>query len=437
LLNAIFVALIAASLAIAAAGGRMDALAAAWKADAKAAVELVIGLVGFMVLWLGLMRVLREAGAMAGIARALAPLMRRLFPDVPADHPAMAAMIMNLSANVLGMGNAATPFGLKAMRELETLNPHPGVATNAMALFLAINTAGVAVLPLGVIALRGELGSERDAAILLPSVLAALTSTLAAIALAKWLQRFPRWAPERQRAGEIEGAAEPHEASGPLARIGQAGSDAAIRHSRDPLRAALLWTYMLALLALALWRLRTAPSAGLAFRELAETWLMPGLMAWIALFGWSRRVDVYDAVVKGGREGLEIAAAILPFLVAVLVAVGMFRASGGLDALVGALAPLCAWIGFPAEALPMALIRPLSGSGALGVMTETMRAHGPDSFVGFLVSVINGSSETTFYVIALYFGSVRVRATRHTLLACLSADFVATLAALFWCRLFF
>jgi spore maturation protein SpmB len=349
----------------------------------------------------------------------------------------MGAMIMNLAANVLGMGNAATPFGLKAMRELETLNPHPGVATNAMALFLAINTAGVAVLPLGVIAVRGELGSQRDAAILLPSMLAALTSTLAAVALARWLQRLPRWAPERQLVDVRRADSEAHDAAGPLARIGQAEADAAIRPAKVPLRAALLWVYVLALAALALWRVHSAPLAGDALRELAETWLMPCLMAWIALFGWTRRVNVYDAVVRGGREGLEIAAAILPFLVAVLVAIGMFRASGGLDALVRALAPLTGLIGFPAEALPMALIRPLSGSGALGVMTETMRAHGPDSFVGFLVSVINGSSETTFYVIALYFGSVRVRAIRHTLLACLSADFVATLASLFWCRLFF
>jgi spore maturation protein SpmA len=435
LLNVIFVALIAVSLAAAAFTGRMGALHDAWKAEAKAAVELVIGLVGFMVLWLGLMRVLREAGAMRALARALAPLMRRLFPEVPADHPAMGAMIMNLAANVLGMANAATPFGLKAMRELETLNPRPGVATDSMALFLSINTAGVAVLPLGAIALRGQLGSQHDAAILLPSLLAALTSTLAAIALAKWLQGWPRYSVARQTLA-VEPAPDDAGVAGPLARIAD-GAESALPPAGGRARALVLWTFGVSLAIAAVVRLEFAPDRSSALRELASTWLMPCLMGWIALYGWSRRVAVYDAVVKGGREGLEIAVAIVPFLVAILVAVGMFRASGCLDWLVNALEPLTSLVGFPAEALPMALIRPLSGSGALGIMTETMKAHGPDSFVGYLVSVINGSSETTFYVIALYFGSVRVRAIRHTLLACLGADLVATAASLFWCRLFF
>jgi spore maturation protein SpmA len=431
LLNAIFVALIAGSLALAAFTGKMGALNEAWRTEAREAVFLVGRMLGFMVLWLGLMGVLRESGAMASLARALGPLLRKLFPDVPAEHPAMGAMLLNLAANVLGMGNAATPFGLKAMRELESLNPRPGVATDAMALFLAINTAGVAVLPLGAINLRGQLGSERDAAILLPSVLAALTSTLAAIALAKWLQRRPRYAVERQAVGPAAGDA--LEFGGP-----EAGEPASSpQPQRVRIRSALLWVFSLALALAAVRHVSGAAQPAAALRELIETWLMPVLMGWIAVFGWSRRVAVYDALIRGGREGLEIAMAILPFLVAILVAVGMFRASDGLDGLVRALDPLTSLVGFPAEALPMALIRPLSGSGALGVMTETMKAHGPDSFVGFLVSVMYGSSETTFYVLALYFGSVRVRAIRHTLLACLGADFVATAASLLWCRLFF
>jgi spore maturation protein SpmB len=263
-------------------------------------------------------------------------------------------------------------------------------------------------------------------------VLAALTSTLAAIALARWLQRRPRYAFDRASApAETDGGPDAFE------RLAAAEPDAGPRPARDPRRARLLWAFMLALAVAAIRHVASAPLPAAALRELAEAWLMPCLMGWIAVFGWSRRVPVYDALIKGGREGLEIAVAILPFLVAILVAVGMFRASGGLELLVSALDPLTSLVGFPAEALPMALIRPLSGSGALGVMTETMKTHGPDSFVGYLVSVINGSSETTFYVIALYFGSVRVRAIRHTLLACLCADFVATAAALFWCRLFF
>jgi spore maturation protein SpmB len=199
----------------------------------------------------------------------------------------------------------------------------------------------------------------------------------------------------------------------------------------------VLWLFGAVLLLAAGLHVGRSAAPGAALREIAESWLMPALMGWIAAFGWSRRVAVYDAVVKGGREGLEIAVAIAPFLVAMLVAVGVFRASGGLERAVAALDPLTSLVGFPAEALPMALIRPLSGSAALGVMTETLKTHGPDSFVGYLVSVINGSSETTFYVIALYFGSVRVRAIRHTLLACLAADVAGTAGSLVWCKLFF
>lgn len=433
MLSAIFAALIAGSLLLAAFDGRMAQLDAAWKEEARHAIELIVGLVGFMVLWLGLMRVLREAGAMSALARALAPLMRRLFPDVPADHPAMSAMLLNLAANMLGMGNAATPFGLKAMRELDSLNPRRGVATDAMALFLSINTAGVALLPLGAIALRGQLGSQHDAAILLPSMLAALCSTAVAIAAAKLLQRRPRFAPERLAADPLEASEAPGFSATP-----DDSPDALQRGpARDPRRALVLWLFGALLLLAAGLHVGRSAAPGAALREIAESWLMPGLMGWIAAFGWSRRVAVYDAVVKGGREGLEIAVAIAPFLVAMLVAVGVFRASGGLERAVAALDPLTSLVGFPAEALPMALIRPLSGSAALGVMTETLKTHGPDSFVGYLVSVINGSSETTFYVIALYFGSVRVRAIRHTLLACLAADVAGTAASLVWCKLFF
>jgi spore maturation protein SpmB len=319
------------------------------------------------------------------------------------------------------------------MRELDTLNERPGVATDAMALFLAINTAGVAVLPLGVIAIRAQLGSTHAAAILLPTVLAALCSTAVAIALAKLLQRRPRYRFEAQ----VPGRADTSGPAAPLQATGDVETMVGPKPDRDPVRATLLWGFALALLAAAIRSVARADDPGTAARTLADTWLLPALMGWIVLFGWSRRVGVYDAVVRGGREGLEIAVAIAPFLVAILVAVGMLRASGGLEHAVRWIDPVTSWLGFPAEALPMALIRPLSGSAALGVMTDTMKAHGPDSFAGYLVSVINGSSETTFYVIALYFGSVRVRAIRHTLLACLGADLAGTAAALLWCKVFF
>ena len=434
LLNGIFVALVAGAVLVAAFAGTMPAANDAAITAAKSAVEITIGLVGVMALWLGFMRVLREAGFMRSIARALEPVLIRLFPDVPPDHPAMGAIVMNLAANVLGLGNAATPFGLKAMRELETLNPRPGVATNAMALFLAINTSGLAVLPLGAIALRASLGSANPAGIIVPSLIASICATLVAIAAAKLLERLPLFAPER--AARLN-ARSPVEAR----PVDLAALDVAERmvSSVAPLtrpRAVLLVLFALALAAAVARALVAEPSFETA-KTLLSSWLLPALMAAIALAGFGRRISVYDAFIAGAREGLGIALTVLPFMLAILVAVALFRASGALDALTSAVAPVTALAGFPAEALPMALIRPLSGSGALAVMTDTMQHYGPDSFVGFLVCVINGSSETTFYVLALYLGSVGARASRHTVLACLAADAAGVAGALVASRIFF
>ncbi len=437
MLNGIFVVLILGSVAVAAFAGRMTEVNQAGIDSAKNAVTIAIGLVGMMALWLGFMRVLRDAGLMQMIARGLAPVMRRLFPAVPSDHPAMGAMIMNIAANMLGLGNAATPFGLKAMRELDSLNPRKGVSTDAMALFLAINTSGVAVLPLGVIAIRASLGSENAAGIFVPSILATMCSTIVAVLLARALSGRTRFAPERFEEITEDAAATPLQS---IASLEQAEDVAATRPLVSPLRALTLAGFALLIAAaLAIHLREAAADAGTAaaLREIANSWLLPLLMAAIVLFGFSYRVGVYDSFIRGAREGFDIAVMIIPYLVAILVAVGMFRASGALDALVAALAPLTSLVGFPAEALPMAMVRPLSGSGAMGIMTATMTEYGPDSFVGYLVSVMNGSTETTFYVIALYFGSVRVRAVRHTLVACLAADGVGIMAALLWSRLFF
>jgi spore maturation protein SpmA len=432
LLNGIFVALVASAVLVAAFTGRMPAANDAAIAAAKSAVEILLGLVGVMAMWLGFMRVLRDAGFLRVIARALEPLLRRLFADVPPDHPALGAIVMNLAANVLGLGNAATPFGLKAMRELESLNARPGVATNAMALFLAINTAGVAVLPLGAIAVRASLGSANPAGIIAPSIVASVFGTLVAIATAKLLQGLPMFAPERALQSESVTPA-------PAPDFG--GSESSASSAPDlgpasPLLAWLLPLFALALAAAIARELYAAPSFE-TLKTLLSSWLLPALMAAIALAGCARRIPVYDAFIAGAREGLQLAVTVLPYMLAILVAVALFRASGALDALTRAVAPVTALVGFPAEALPMALIRPLSGSGSLAVMTETMQHYGPDSFVGFLVCVINGSSETTFYVLALYLGSVGVRASRHTVIACLAADFAGVVGALLASRVFF
>ncbi len=439
MLNAIFIALIAGAVLVAAFSGTMPETNQAALDAAKSAVMVVaFGLIGPMALWLGFMRVLREAGFMTSIARALAPVMRWLFPDVPPEHPAMGAMILNLAANVLGLGNAATPFGLKAMRELESLNPRPGVATNSMALFLAINTSGVAVLPLGVIAIRSSLGSANPAGIVVPTLLATACSMVVAVLTAKLLQGRALFSAERAAAGASGRAAPVTTAA--VEGIAAAEQIADVRRRSEPMRRLLVAGFFV-LLTLALVRQLASGSPDASGFEAAKgvlnSWLLPVLMAAIVLFGSARRVDVYDAFIAGAREGFEIAIMIIPYLVAILVGVAMFRQSGALGALTSAVSPVTSSLGFPAEALPMALIRPLSGSGGMAVMTETMTTYGPDSFVGYLVSVINGSTETTFYVLALYFGSVGVRAARHTVIACLAADFTGIAAALVFSRIFF
>jgi spore maturation protein SpmA len=439
-LNGIFIALILGAVLSAAWNGRMAEVNQAVVESAGGAVELAIGLIGLMALWLGFMRVLRDAGVMQSIARGLAPVMRRLFPDVPADHPAMSAMILNLAANVMGLANAATPFGLKAMRELDRLNPHKGVATDSMALFLAINTSGVAVLPLGVMSIRASLGAENIGGIIVPSLLATLCSTLVGVMAAKTLAGRRRWAPERYADVSAEPAGGGTLAAG-IRGLDEAEAEGAVEpQPASPGRLALTAAVALALCVLLVRHVgQQAGSVGglAALREVLSTWIPPLLLLAIALFGFSRRVKVYESVVQGAREGFQIAVMIIPFLVAILVSIGMFRASGALDVLIGWVAPITAAVGFPAEALPMALIRPLSGSGAIGVLSETLQTYGPDSFVGFLVSVLNGSTETTFYVLAVYFGSVRVRATRYTVAACLAADATGVAAALLFSRIFF
>jgi spore maturation protein SpmB len=383
------------------------------------------------------MGILREAGLMRSIARALKPVMVRLFPEVPPEHPAMGAMIMNFAANMLGLGNAATPFGLKAMTELDKLNPHRGVSTNAMSLFLAINTSGIAVLALGAVAMRAALGSKDAAGILVPSLIATSISTAVAVTVAKLTEKLPYFAPQRYaESGAVAAAA----AAVDTAALEKAEQAAVPREPATGLRLGLSMSVG-AVILIAIGRfawLAPAETGGFEItRSLLSDWLLPVLMASIVLFGMGRQVKVYETFVASAKEGFQIAISIIPFLVAILVAIGMFRASGALEAIVSFLAPATSSVGFPAEALPMALIRPLSGSGALAVMTDTMKTHGPDSFIGYLVSVLNGSMETTFYVLAVYFGSVQVRALRHTVLACLAADLAGIIGATAVCHLFF
>lgn len=429
MLNGIFVFLIAVAVITASFTGKMPEVTDASLASAKSAVEIAIGLIGQMALWLGLMAVVREAGLLRSLGRLLRPLMVRLFPDVPPDHPAMGAMILNISANLLGLGNAATPFGLKAMAELNKLNTRPGVATNAMALFLVLNNAGITAVPLNVIAQRASLGSKDAASIAIPSLLGTIVTAVIAVLVAKTLARAARFAPERYPATEAAApaatAAAPEE--GPDPKAGALQSSLALLATVALVIGAGVTVHTLA---------ATMKPSAIAW-EFLSRWLLPLVMIGIVLVGYGRQVKVYEVFVNGAKEGFQIAVTIIPFLVAILVAVGMLRASGALGAFVDFLKPVTTATGFPGEAVMMALIRPLSGQGAYGVMTDAMKTYGPDSPIGYLVSLLNGSSETTFYVLALYFGSIQVKAIRHTLLACLASDAVGLVVTTITWRAFY
>ena len=392
----------------------MESLSRSVIDSAAGAVELALGLIGVMTLFLGLMKVAEAGGLLRILAALIRPLMVRLFPEVPPRHPAMGAMILNLSANAMGLGNAATPFGIRAMQELNKLNPRQGTATDSMALFLAINTSSITLLPTGVIALRASAGSADPAGILPTTLFATLCSTAAAVMAAKLYSRVFRLKPGKVDADRIEEIRE--------------------ETPEDGGEAYPLWVSLSAIGVL----IAMIPLA-LIHGKTVSPWIIPCLMAGFLVFGVLRRVKVYEVFVEGAKEGFQVAVRIIPYLVAILAAVGMLRASGALEFVVNGLGPWTGRVGLPAEALPMAFMRPLSGSGAYGILASIIQdpAVGPDSYTGYLVSTLQGSTETTFYVLAVYFGAVQVRRIRHTLAAALTADLFAVIAAVAACTYLF
>ncbi|TVQ94990.1 MAG: spore maturation protein [Deltaproteobacteria bacterium] len=402
--------------------------------SAGAAVTLAIGLIGVMTLFLGLMKVGEAGGLLTILAKLIRPLMVRLFPDVPPDHPAMGAMVLNMSANALGLGNAATPFGIRAMEELDKLNERPGTATNAMALFLAINTSNVTILPTGVIALRAATGSADPGGILVTTLFATLCSTAVAIVASKTMQRFTPLGPLPTADSS------PHEPEPVTTEEPSTSPDEEPEALPDEASAAYPgWVTGLALLALfSLIPLALLPWTR-PYIEASVPWLIPLIVLGLLAFGFFRNVPVYETFVGGARDGFQVAVRIIPFLVGILVAIGMFRASGALDAFVGLIGPWTSAVGLPGEALPMALLRPLSGSGAYGVLVSIIAdpAIGPDSYAGYLVSTFQGSTETTFYVLAVYFGAVGIKRIRHAMYAALTADLAGVIAAVVICTLLY
>ena len=382
--------------------GIFQALLTAMFDGARAGFEISLGLAGIMALWLGLMRVGERAGMVELLARLAGPLLRRLFPGVPDGHPAQGAMTLNISANLLGLDNAATPLGLKAMQELQDLNREPaGTASNAQIMFVVMNTAGLTLIPTSVIAIRQSvalkqgLGAGFNAAdIFLPTLLVTFASLLAGVLAVAVAQRLPLW-----RARLLL----------PLLAVGGLLAAAVAGLARLPAERAA----------------QVAGSTGAA--------VILGVVLLFLLAGTWRRVNMYDAFIDGAKEGFGVAVNIIPYLVAILVAISVFRAAGCMDALLAAIGAGVAALGWNTDflpALPVGLMKVLSGAGARGLMIDVLQTHGVDSFVGRLAAIIQGSTETTFYVLAVYFGSVGVKHHRHALACALLADAVGLVAAI-------
>ncbi|MFA3781714.1 nucleoside recognition domain-containing protein [Melioribacteraceae bacterium 4301-Me] len=380
---------------------------------AKTAVNIALGLIGIMALWLGIMKIGEEAGLIKKLSNAVRPVTKFLFPDVPHDHPAIGSMLMNISANMLGLGNAATPFGLKAMEDLDTLNPNKGEATNAMCTFLVINTAGLTLIPATAIAVRAAAGSSDPAIIIGTSFFGASCATITGIISAKILEKF--YIPNFSFINWFK------------------------RNVKLIITFAGVIFVLTALVITHSFSSITFLNVDFVkrFIQLFSVIAIPAIIIVFVVYAAVKKVKIYESFVEGAKEGFNVAVRIIPYLVAMLIAIGIFRAGGAMDFLVAAISPITNLIGMPAEALPMALMRPLSGSGSLGVMTEIISVHGPDSFIGILVSTIMGSTETTFYVLALYFGSVNIKKTRHAVAAGLLADAAGILGALFIVKLLF
>ena len=378
------------------------------------AFDISLGLTGVMTLWLGLMRIGEAGGAIAVITRMISPFLNRLFPEVPKDHPAHGAMIMNLAANMLGLDNAATPLGLKAMNELQKLNPVKDTASNAQIMFLVINTSSVTLIPVTIFTYLYQLGYPNPTELFLPILLATSCSTIAGLIAASVYQRINLLQP--------------------VIIMFFLGFFTVV---------ALLFTYLLSLDKAAMQSFSLLLSNGIIFSVIVLFILLAAI----------KKANVYEEFINGAKDGFKIAIAIIPYLVAMLVAIGVFRASGAMDLLLALIDGLCRlfaqmldWLGIITysggpltfiDALPTGLMKPLSGSGARGLMIETIKTHGPGALVSKMAAIMQGSTETTFYVLAVYFGSVGIKKSRHAVTCGLIADFTGITAAILICYLFF
>ena len=450
-LNYIWLALVLLAVAIGGWNDRFKDVTGGALDGAKTAVTIALGLIGIMALWLGLMRLAERAGLVQRIAYRLRPLMQRLFPEVPPDHPAMGSMLMNMAANMLGLGNAATPLGLRAMRDLESLNPRPGVASNAMCTFLAINTSSVQLIPATAIAILAAAGSARPTAIVGTAFFATLCAATVAVLSAKFFERLSFFRPVTS-----EGSKKKKE---PAPRPAYSKSQFADKFAFDDeslgqpplsrpapwgLIALVLLTVFFVMLFLRmvmpdLFRLPMPTDATLQnpFARMVNALsilAIPFLLSFFPVYAAARGIKVYDEFVEGAKEAFNVILRIIPFLVTMLVAIGMFKGAGGIDLLTKLLSPILTPLHFPTDLVPLALMRPLSGSATLALLTDVVHRLGPDNIISLMAATIYGSTETTFYVAAVYFGSVGIKQTRHAIPAGLLADLTGVIASVVICR---
>ena len=367
----------------------------------KKAFEISLGLTGILALWLGVMKIGERGGVVNALARALSPVFTRLFPDIPKGHPVTGSIFMNIAANMLGLDNAATPLGLKAMEQLQTLNPKKDTASNPMIMFLVLNTSGLTLIPVSIMAYRAQLGAAQPTDVFIPILLATFFSTLAGIIITSIYQKINLLSPKTF--------------------LGLFVSCAIV--------ASIIWGFG-----------RMDKETMNTFSTTTANILLMGIIVAFIVAGVFKRVNVYDTFIEGAKDGFQTAVRIIPYLVAILVGVAVFRASGAMDLLVDGIRWLVGLLGINTdfiEALPTALMKPLSGAGARGIMIDTMSTYGADSFVGRLSCIFQGSTDTTFYVLAVYFGSVGIRYTRHAVACGLLADLAGVIAAILICYLFF
>lgn len=369
--------------------------------SAKTGFDISIGLTGVLALWMGIMKIGERGGMVEHIARWLSPLFRRLFPEIPEGHPVVGNIFMNLSANMLGLDNAATPLGLKAMEGLQELNPRKDTASNSMIMFLVMNTAGLTIVPVTILAYRAQMGAALPTDVFLPILLTTLISMVAGVTLTGFIQRISLW-------------------------------------NKPVLITLGIFSLIVAGMAWAA-QVLSRDAMGVFSGNVANILLL-GIIITFIIAAMRRKVNVYDAFIEGAKGGFQTAIGIIPYLIAILVGIGVFRASGAMDWVVDGIAwcvTACGGNGDIAGALPTALMKPLSGSGARGMMLECMEHYGPDSLAGRLSCIFQGSTDTTFYILAVYFGSVGIRNTRHALPCGLFADLASMVTAIIVASIFF